>query len=326
MNAGRILSEYRPLVVLVVLTALSLFSLITGTEGTVVHHGISRIVTITSYPFLKMRHVAVYVPSRMYHFVADYNAVYHENEVLNEEIVDLKRFDAYRKQLQLENKRLRKMLGFISEQPRFTLKPAVVLESYRGMLRIDVGTGAGIKPSMGIITKDGVVGVVTEVADFTATVASLHHTDCRVGAMVLRNRIRAYDGVVQATGSDFSYICSMEYIDITNEVGIGDVIVTSPESQFPAGIVIGKVTAIRSGNLWKSAEITPTVDPYRLDEVMVVMRAVDDAPYIAGPPTALLTDAVVEKNMPKPDSEAPEPDSKAPELPDMRSVQERYAP
>lgn len=320
MNAGRILSEYRPLVVLVVLSALSLFSLITGTESTVVHDSISRVVTLSSYPFLKLRHVAVSVPSRMYHFVTDYNAVYRENHALKEEIVDLKRYEAHRKQLQLENKRLRKMLGFISNQPRFTLRPAVVLESYRGMLRIDAGMQAGIQSSMGVITKDGVVGVVTEVADFTATVATLHHTDCRVGAMVLRNRLRAYDGVIQATGSDFSHICSMEYIDITNEVGIGDVVVTSPESQFPTGIVIGKVMAIRSGNLWKSAEIIPNVDPYRLDEVMVVMRAVDDASYIAGLPTAMGADAE-DASM-----HIPGTASVAPELPDMRSVQERYAP
>lgn len=320
MNAGRILSEYRPLVVLVVLSTLSLFSLLTGTEGTVIHHGISRIVNVTSYPFLKLRHVTVSVPADAYRFVVDYKAVYKENEVLTREVVELKKHDALLRHLSLENARLRKMLGFISGQPRFTLKPVIVLESYKGMLRIDAGTGAGIKTSMGIITKDGVVGVVTEVADFTSTVATLHHTDCRVGAMVLRNRLRAYDGVVQATGSDFSYLCAMEYIDMKDEVRIGDVIVTSPESQFPAGIVIGRITAVRSGEgLWKSAEISPAIDPYRLDEVMVIMRAVDEPEYIAGPPAALKQES---------DSTAAfvVHDSSATESPDMRSLQERYAP
>ena len=176
MNAGRILSEYRPLVVLVVLSALSFFSLLTGTEGTFIHHGSSRIVNVTSYPFLKLRHVTVSVPSDAYHFVVGYKAVYKENEELTHELVELKNHEALLHHLSLENDRLRSMLGFISKQPRFTLKPAIVLESYRGMLRIDVGAGAGIKPSMGIITKDGVVGVVTEVVDFTSTVATLQLT------------------------------------------------------------------------------------------------------------------------------------------------------
>ena len=320
MNAGRIFNEYRPLIVLAVLTALSVFSLLTGTEGTVVHNGISRIVNVTSYPFLKLRYATVNVPASAYHFVVDYKAVYKENKELTREVVELRKHDALLRHLSLENARLRKMLGFISGQPRFMLKPAVVLESYKGMLRIDAGTGAGIKPSMGIITKDGVVCVVTEVADFTSTVATLHHTDCRVGAMVLRNRLRAYDGVVQATGRDFSYLCAMEYIDMKDDVRIGDVIVTSPESQFPAGIVIGRIAAVRSGEgLWKSAEISPVVDPYRLDEVMVIMRAVDQSEYIGGPPMALqqesqsTTSDIVS-------------DSSAAESPDMRSLQERYAP
>jgi len=320
MNAGRILSEYRPLVVLVVLSGLSFFSLLTGTEGTFIHHGISRIVNVTSYPFLKLRHVTVSVPSDAYHFVMDYTAVYKENEELTHELVELKNHEALLHHLSLENERLRNMLGFITKQPRFNLKPAIVLESYRGMLRIDVGAGAGIKPSMGIITKDGVVGVVTEVADFTSTVATLHHTDCRVGAMVLRNKLRAYDGVVQASGSDFSYLCAMEYIDMKNEVRIGDVIVTSPESQFPSGIVIGRITAVRSGEgLWKSAEISPAVDPYRLDEVMVIMRAVDDPESVAGVSEAPQLES-------SPTTAVTANDSSATESPDMRSLQERYAP
>jgi rod shape-determining protein MreC len=320
MNAGRILSEYRPIFVLVVLSALSLFSIFTGTEGTVVHNGISRVVNITSYPFLKLRHATVNVPSRIYHFVADHNTAYKENKELNRDLVNLKGYETLAVQMRQENARLRQMLQFISEQPRFTLKPVVVLESYKGMLRIDAGSRAGIKSSMGVIARDGVVGVVTEVADFTATVATIHHTDCRVGAMVLRNRLRAYDGVVQATGSDFSHLCSMEYIDKTNTIGIGDVVVTSPESQFPAGIVVGKINAVRSGEgLWKSAEIVPAVDPYRLDEVMVVVRAVDESGYLAGPPEALQREVSSEQSLLNKDSAATE-------LPDMRPVQERYAP
>lgn len=308
------------MVVLVVLSALSLFSLVTGTEGTAINNGIYRFVDITSYPFLKLRQITVNVPSRIYHFVADHNAAYNENKELNRELVNLKRYEALALQMRQENARLRNMLQFISEQPRFTLKPVVVLESYKGMLRIDAGSRSGIKPSMGVITRDGVAGVVTEVADFTATVATLHHTDCRVGGMVLRNRLRAYDGVVQATGSDFSHLCSMEYIDKTNVIGIGDVVVTSPESQFPAGIIIGKITAVRSGEgLWKSAEITPSVDPYRIDEVMVIIRGLDEPGYVAGPPEALHREASSKKNLLNADSAAVE-------LPDMRTVQERYAP
>jgi len=320
MNAGRIVSEYRPLVVLIVLSALSLFSLATGTEGTVVHHGITRIVKVTSYPFLKLRYVTVNTPVRIYRFIADYNSVYTQNKELTREVAELKKNEAVLDNIRRENMRLRKMVGFAAEQPRFTLKPVVILESYRGILHIDAGALAGIKPSMGVITGDGVVGVVTEVGDFTSTVATLHHMDCRIGAMVLRNRLRAYDGVVQASGSDFSYLCVMEYIDMKYEVGIGDIIVTSPESQFPAGLPIGRITAVRSGDgLWKRAEITPFVDPYRLDEVMVIIKAAEEQEFLSGSSVTSQRDISGEGIVTNPESTAPE-------MPDIRPVQERYAP
>ncbi len=320
MNAGRILREHRPLAVLLILSGLSLFSLVTGAESSVIHHTLARAVHVTSYPFLKLRYIAVAVPSRAYSFVSDYDAVFNENIALNREVVEAQKREATLHHVMAENKRLRALLGFVSEQPRLTLQPATVLESYRGMLRIDAGTRAGVKPAMGVIAREGVVGVVTEVADFTATVATLHHTDCRVGAMVLRNRLRAYDGVVHASGSDFSYLCAMEYIDMKDEVRVGDIVVTSPESQFPAGLSIGPITAVRGGEgLWKSAEIKPAVDPYRLDEVMVIMRAVDDAPYVAGPPAALERESAAYPAVETTHLQAPE-------MPDMRSLQERYAP
>jgi len=278
------------------------------------------VVHIAAYPFLKLRHVAVSIPRNAYHFVADYNAVFQETKSLQHDLVDMKIKEAALRALSLENARLRRILGFVSENPRFTLQPATVLESYRGMLRIDLGGRHGVSPSMGVISCDGVVGIVTEVADFTATVATLHHTDCRVGAMVLRNRLRAYDGVIHASGGDFSHLCALEYIDTKEEVRVGDVIVTSPESQFPAGLLIGRVSAVRGGvGLWKSAEVEPAVDPYRLDEVMVIIRAVDAPAFVAGPPEALQR-APMKPTVPGGAA------SQAPDMPDMRSLQERYAP
>lgn len=315
MNPGRMLSEHRPLAILIMLTACSIFSLITGTESSFLHQGLSRAVSLAAYPFLKVRQATTSGASRVYAFVADHNRVYVENERLVRETAALRERTAALAQLELENQRLRDLLGYVRTQPRLSLKPAAVLESYKGMLRIEGGTASGIEVSMGVITHEGVVGIVTEAADFTSTVATLHHMDCRVGAMVLRNRLRAYDGVVHASGSDFSYICGMEYIDMKEEVRVGDWVVTSPESLFPAGLPIGRITAVRSGGgLWKSAEVKPAVDPYRLDEVLVILRAVDDSEYVAG---------TLESQAATVSSDAV---SNAPAMPDMRSLQERYAP
>ena len=70
------------------------------------------------------------------------------------------------------------------------------------------------------------------------------------------------------------------------------------------------------GALWKSAEVVPAVDPYAVDEVFLIRRAVDDPEYVGGPAGDFL-------DLPHAPEEAA---SRAPETPDTRPLQERYAP
>ncbi len=314
MNLARYIREHRSGVTLCVLVTLSLVSLLTGTRSTIVHRGIERLVAISSYPFLKAKDAVQDGVNYLAGTLLEYDALREENGVLQEEVVALKKGVTRRGELERENARLRKMLAFVRTTPRLTLEPVEVVESYKGTLRIDRGALHGMQLSMGVVTADGVVGVVTEVDDFTSIVATLHHSACKVGAMVRRNRLRAYDGVVHASGSDLRQLCAMHYIDLKDDVRVGDRVVTSPESIFPAGYPIGVVTAWHdSGSLWKTAEIEPYVDPYRLDEVFVVRQATPQTEDFAGAPRA---------------SEPPPAPLAAatPETPDLRSVQERYAP
>lgn len=312
MNIARQIGEHRPVVVLIVLVALSLASLITGAEATFIHVAIKRAVSLTVYPFLKVKHSVEKAADYTFNLVFNYDAVHRENAALRQNVATLKAAVSRRAELHDENRRLRQMMDFMRSQPRLTLEPAAVIESYKGMLRIDRGSLHGIRESMAVVTEDGVVGVVIEVDAVSAVVATLHHPECKIGAMVMRNRLRAYDGVIHASGSDLSRICTMDYIDMKNDVRVGDMVVASPESLFPSGYPIGVVSAPphESGSLWKTAEIAPAVDPYRLDAVFVVRQAMPEPEELAAPPGPVV-------------ARSP---SKAPELPDNRPIQERYAP
>lgn len=308
--------------ILTVLVSLSLISLLTGTKTTLLHRAIERVVALSSYPFLAARDAMEDGVNYVAEMLLDYDALRKENSVLQEEVVALKRGVSRRGELERENARLRRMLGFVRDTPRLTLQPVEVVESYKGTLRIDRGALHGMEASMGVVTADGVVGLITEVDDFTSIVATLHHPACKVGAMVRRSRLRAYDGVVHASGSDLRQLCAMHYIDMKDDVRVGDHVVTSPESIFPAGYPIGVVSAWHdSGSLWKTAEIDPHVDPYRLDEVFVVRRAAPRPDTLAGPP------GTPPPAPPPPEEQADaQTASTAPPMPDLRSVQERYAP
>lgn len=308
----RQIREHRPTVVLVFLVVLSLVSLITGTRASVVHTGIKRAVSLTAYPFLKAKALTEDSASYMVDFVFAYDAQRRRNTVLTQEVIELKRALAHYRELRTENRRLRRMLDFVREEPRLYLEPVRVIESMKGMLTIDRGRLHGIRESMSVLAVDGVVGMITDVSDVTAKVATIHHMDCKVGAMVERNRIRAYDGIIHA-GSDLTNICTMDYIDVKDDVRKGDLVVTSPESLFPSGYPIGVVSAVHgSDSLWKWAEIVPAVDPYKLDEVFVVHRASGDAERLAGPPLTVSAEEQLAAT--------------AGESTQVRAIQERYAP
>lgn len=314
MNLSRYLREHRPAVVLAAIVLSSLASLISGTEASLVQNGAKKAVAVTAYPFLKAKNYVAHIAAYAAGFVFNYDVLHKEHALLQADNLRLKTALVQSVELRQENERLRAMLNFAREAPRLTLEPAEVLESYKGMLRIDRGSFHGIEESMAVLCQEGVVGIITEVGLFTSVVATLHHPECKIGAMVQRNRLRAYDGVVHAAGSDLNRICTMEYIDMKNEVRVGDMVVTSPESVFPSGCLIGIVSASPqgSGSLWKTAEIAPAVDPYRLDEVFVVRRGVAPLEEMAAaaPPK------------PIPENEA----AAAPSAPDERPIQERYAP
>lgn len=314
MNLTRYLATHRPEAILTVLSVLSLISLFTGTSSTRIHDFLSRVVSITGYPVLVARTAAEEAFKYTFDFVSSYNALREDSETLLDVQTRLQSVLASEEEIAAENRRLRSMLNFARSEPRVTQVPARVIESLRGMLTIDRGRVHGIQPRMAVITERGVVGMVTEVHDFTASVASVHHRDCRIPAMVHRNRIRAYDGVVKANGTDYNYICTMDFIDMKNDVRQGDIVVTSPESQFfPAGLPVGTVTVVHEtgGALWRWAEVEPAVDPYVLDEVFVVMRYIPEEEFFTGPGTQ---DAYRTAT------------SVAPTLPDDRTIQERFAP
>jgi cell shape-determining protein MreC len=52
---------------------------------------------------------------------------------------------------------------------------------------------------------------------------------------------------------------------------------------FPTAYPIGRVVAVHeTGSLWKTADVEPAVDPYRLDEVFILRQALAQEEELAG--------------------------------------------
>ena len=330
ISVQRQVQNHRPAVILAVLVVLCLLSLANGTESTIVHRVVERVIALSVYPVLKVQDFVADSVGSASEYVISVGDMRRENETLQREVIKLRQGVARGREYESQNQRLREDMGFVRDRTRFDVVPASVLENYKGMIKIDLGSRDGVVPNMAVIAPEGVVGIVIEVADFSSNVATLHHPDCKVGAMVQRNRLRAYDGVIHAGGSDLSQICMMYYIDIKHDVRAGDYVVTTPESIFPSGFPIGKITAVNEGEaLWKWAEIAPSVDPYSLDEVFLVRSSTPQPEDLEGPPPDPTAQLVAKEAPVAEDPLVPAPKPKkevAPPPADLRPLQERFAP
>lgn len=311
MLLGRRIREHRPAVILTVLVLISLASLASGTHARIIRDSVDTAVRIVSHPFLVSMHAIKNGASYVRALVLDYNEVRRENTKLNQRVAELALVVADREELVAQNERFRELMTFVEMNPGMEVVPAEpvasaqVFERFEGMLRVNRGSMHGIAESMVAVTDRGIVGMVIRVDLVGATIATLNNPECKIGGMVLPRRVR---GVVEGTSSDISSLCTLKYVDLKDDIHDGDLVVTSPESVFPAGYPIGVIVDIDSrGTLWKTADVRPAVDPYTVEEVFIVRGAV--------PPVAELVGDVT----------APETGVGQP-LPDTRSLAARLAP
>ncbi len=136
-------------------------------------------------------------------------------------------------------------------------------------LTLNKGSEQGIKPEMGVICSDGIVGIVKQVSPHFCTVMSLLHKDSRISAKIKRNDF--FGSLIWEGGSPF--FASLKEIDKTVPVKTGDTIVTTAFSSiFPAGIMIGRVTNSRvaAGSNFHDIEVLLSTRFQKLSHVYII--------------------------------------------------------
>jgi len=136
-------------------------------------------------------------------------------------------------------------------------------------ITINKGRIHGIKPDMGIITPNGVIGIVKEVSANFSSALSFLHSDIQVSAKLKKNN---HLGTVLWDGYDYTK-AQMLYIPTHVELSMGDTIITSGYSHiFPEGVFIGTINnfEIRRGDNFFTIEINLATDFNNLNYVNVV--------------------------------------------------------
>ncbi|NCD41974.1 MAG: rod shape-determining protein MreC [Bacteroidia bacterium] len=108
-------------------------------------------------------------------------------------------------------------------------------------LMLDKGRAQGIKPDQGVISSQGVVGIVTHVAENYSSVISLINLNCQISARLKNTR---EIGRIVWPGNSYH---STELLDIPTHITVntGDSVITSGYSHiFPENLLIGVVDQV----------------------------------------------------------------------------------
>jgi rod shape-determining protein MreC len=199
---------------------------------------------------------------------ADNNKLAYENARLRNELREQRAEAA-------EARRLRRLLALRDTIPYETVSAVVIAKDTTEYFRVahlalDNPKGP-IRPDMPVISLSGAVGTVMRVAGDRVDVQLAVDSGFGIDVIVERTGAR---GFIRGVNDRSQYLMRVQYVQRTDEVEVGDVLVTSGVGcRFPKGIEVGRVTKInkRDFGIYQTVEAAPTVDFSRVEEVLIVL-------------------------------------------------------
>lgn len=170
-----------------------------------------------------------------------------ENEELHRQIREMEQTVRDAELAIEENNRLRTAAGQPERSRELTTLNAEVIARNPGdwatVLTLDKGSSHGIEAGNAVITEDGLVGYVSEVAPNYCTVTTVIDIDMQCGAIVTRTRDSAIAEGSYDLMSDGDL--RLSYLTEDANIVIGDTVETSGTGGvFPKGIMIGTVESV----------------------------------------------------------------------------------
>ncbi|OGE74189.1 MAG: rod shape-determining protein MreC [Candidatus Doudnabacteria bacterium RIFCSPLOWO2_02_FULL_42_9] len=184
-----------------------------------------------------------------------------ENAKLSAEVDQLAFENARLKSAQNENAALRNALNF-SEQGPFNLLPveALTLDTtgFSQVVIVDKGKNHNIEIGQPVVVQPGIlVGKVTNVSERSAEVLLITDPGIVVNSEVVDSTAK---GLIKG---EHGLGLSLDLVTQNELIKTGDAVITSGLSEeFPRGLLIGRISSIRSSStdLFQKAFVTPAAD------------------------------------------------------------------
>jgi rod shape-determining protein MreC len=198
--------------------------------------------------------------------------------MLKQKIAELQEENNRTKEMKLAMDRLKQLLQFREEYSLSMIGAEVIGQdpsSWFKSVTIDKGERDGVKKGMAVISAAGVIGQILKTAPHYATVLLLTDYNSAIDSIVQRTRAKA---IVEGKGENR---CQLKYLLRTEEVAVGDAVVTSGlAGNFPKGLMVGEIKNVdkKGHGVFQYAELVPSVDLTKLEEVFVVMQPIPPPP------------------------------------------------
>ncbi len=198
-----------------------------------------------------------------------------ENKELREKLNEIYQQIRDKEKIDEENALLREMLEIEERHPDYEWSaPCSVIarnaNDIYGGFTINKGKNDGIALRDPVFTSIGLVGMVTEVSDSYSVVTTILSPEITIGAITNENDVI---GIIE---NDVNYsakgYCLMSYINKNSNIDMGEIVLTSGGSVFPADMLIGTVKELYSDSngLTLHAVIEPSEDVFSVTDVFVV--------------------------------------------------------
>ncbi len=206
--------------------------------------------------------------------LSEKNDLLEQIEVLKVENAQLADSLAKYEETVLENDFYEQYLGIKDANTEMLFQSASVTardftDPYKGFT-VDVGLLDGVSLNDPVITSEGLVGYISEIAPTYAKVTTVLSPKAKAGG---KDNRTADEGVISGR-SDFAKDNKAYFYNLQRDcsVSIGDYVVTAGGSVYPAGLIVGTVSDIRQQNKDSSlyAVIDSKVDFDKLRNVMII--------------------------------------------------------
>lgn len=183
----------------------------------------------------------------------------------------------------------KKIVNDSSYKQQYTFMPAKVINNStnrrNNYLTLNRGSIQGVKPEMGVISANGVVGIVKDVSLHFCSVISILHKDARISTKIKKS---SYIGSLVWEGFHADYA---KLKDIPKHVKLakGDTLVTSSFSAiFPEGVMVGIIDTFepKAGDNFYSIDVKLSTDFDNLSYVYIVTNVLKEEQRILEEPLA----------------------------------------